>query len=300
MTTEKYECPLCLPGLSTYSARADRLLLHATKKHALDAKRASCIIQYLRWSRKSDVKLCALCDQFAVNLRDHYAKCHAGDYRRLNSLLTGQPAIRLARKRALRRFGELYWCFIADQPLPRYPDSSYENEKQGLHEREQESRAGKQSCLRIYTKASKLLPAKVTVQLAGEKGYGLFSDENIKAKSFVCFYGGAVLSKKEGAAREEKRSREGDSPAFAFFYFYGSKSLCEDATLTDSVGRYINHSRLNPNLVPSVISPCKDIGRHTSRIGFFALHNIPKGIELLYDYGERDEECLQKFPWLNS
>uniref|UniRef100_A0A1I8J2B7 Secreted protein n=1 Tax=Macrostomum lignano TaxID=282301 RepID=A0A1I8J2B7_9PLAT len=41
---------------------------------------------------------------------------------------------RLARKRALRRFGELYWCFIADQPLPRYPDSSYENEKQGLHE----------------------------------------------------------------------------------------------------------------------------------------------------------------------
>lgn len=59
------------------------------------------------------------------------------------------------------------------------------------------------------------------------------------------------------------------------------------------LGRLVNHSRLNPNLLTKVVT-FKD----TPRLILVARDDITAGTELLYDYGDRSKESLAAHPWL--
>ncbi len=69
-----------------------------------------------------------------------------------------------------------------------------------------------------------------------------------------------------------------------------------DATTDDgTIGRKINHSRHDSNLVASLF---KD--DHAPRVIFTAKRLIKEGEELLYDYGEKDAERIKANPWLTA
>lgn len=69
-----------------------------------------------------------------------------------------------------------------------------------------------------------------------------------------------------------------------------------DATKDNgTLGRLINHSKIRANIKPKVIEVDSK-----PYIWFVAARKIEIGEELLYDYGERDKDVLQAFPWLKQ
>ena len=60
-------------------------------------------------------------------------------------------------------------------------------------------------------------------------------------------------------------------------------------------GRFINHSRSHPNIVPKVVAMDSK-----PKIVFFALTNVRKGEELLYDYKDHSKRAISAHPWLRT
>ena len=72
-------------------------------------------------------------------------------------------------------------------------------------------------------------------------------------------------------------------------------SFSIDATAeTGRLGRLVNHSRLQPNLMTKVIQ----IDKQPPRLVLVAKYDLDPGTELLYDYGDRSKESLAAHPWL--
>ena len=74
-----------------------------------------------------------------------------------------------------------------------------------------------------------------------------------------------------------------------------SRRLCVDATVEDaSYGRLINHSQTDFNVRMKIV-----VVESKPRVVFIALHDIPVGTEIMYDYGERRKDVMRANPWLN-
>ena len=68
-----------------------------------------------------------------------------------------------------------------------------------------------------------------------------------------------------------------------------------DATADDdSMGRLINHSSDDPNVVMKIF-----IVDRQPHVVFLASKDISSGQEVQYDYGERRKDVLAANPWLN-
>ena len=66
-----------------------------------------------------------------------------------------------------------------------------------------------------------------------------------------------------------------------------------DATAeSKKLGRLVNHSR-NGNLVARVV----DVGA-VPHLVLTAKEDIPNGVEVSYDYGDRSREAIRNHPWL--
>jgi len=68
-----------------------------------------------------------------------------------------------------------------------------------------------------------------------------------------------------------------------------------DASSEGNIGRFVNHSRKKPN--------CKmiiDEKHFLPKLYLFAIRDISKGEEILYDYGDRDPATLRDQPWLKN
>ena len=83
---------------------------------------------------------------------------------------------------------------------------------------------------------------------------------------------------------------------YVLIYFHEILPLCSiDATAeTGRLGRLVNHSRLQPNLMTKVIQ----IDKQPPRLVLVAKYDVEAGTELLYDYGDRSKESLAAHPWL--
>lgn len=69
-----------------------------------------------------------------------------------------------------------------------------------------------------------------------------------------------------------------------------------DATKDNGrMGRLLNHSRKNANVVTKVI----EVDSYPY-LCLIAVRDIDKGEELVYDYGERREDVVKAMPWLAS
>jgi len=73
-----------------------------------------------------------------------------------------------------------------------------------------------------------------------------------------------------------------------------SLAICSiDATSENGkLGRLVNHSR-NGNLITKTVMMA---GR--PHLVLIAKDDLPEGVELTYDYGDRSKEALQHHPWL--
>lgn len=66
-----------------------------------------------------------------------------------------------------------------------------------------------------------------------------------------------------------------------------------DATAeTDKLGRLVNHSRTG-NLIARIVEV-----NSTPHLVLTAKEDIPIGVEVSYDYGDRSRESIRHHPWL--
>ena len=82
---------------------------------------------------------------------------------------------------------------------------------------------------------------------------------------------------------------------FSFFFrTRNGKYYCIDANNSTGLGRKINHSKKSPNVKPIVIEKVME----KPRLFFKAIRDIMANEELLYDYGETQEDVITAHPWL--
>lgn len=125
--------------------------------------------------------------------------------------------------------------------------------------------------------------------VCNKMGRGVVAKKTIPRGQFVCQYEGELISYTEG----RRRNLTGNT-CFLFFFKLSEKSWCLDASEENfTFGRLINHSRCNQNVKPKACNANGHPG-----IQFVSLMDIPPGVELFYDYGERNRDLLKENPWL--
>ncbi|XP_071854838.1 uncharacterized protein [Apostichopus japonicus] len=126
--------------------------------------------------------------------------------------------------------------------------------------------------------------ASFCVLQVAQKGRGVIITTSFAKGQFLLQYSGKLCTWKEGDALEEKLSS-----GFRFFFQFKGKKYCIDSTQEPSegpmLGRLVNHGErqeINTKIVNFHDTPAMCL---------FALRDINKGEELLYDYG------VTNLPW---
>jgi hypothetical protein len=104
----------------------------------------------------------------------------------------------------------------------------------------------------------------VSKKKLGEKGFGLFADEDISKGEYVIEYIGKIVQKDPGNEYTMK---------------YKEFNLWNDARKSKSLAKFINHS-CNPNCVNEMWAV-----KGIPRLCFFAKRNIHQGEEITFSYG---------------
>ncbi|KAF0991436.1 hypothetical protein HZS_162 [Henneguya salminicola] len=121
------------------------------------------------------------------------------------------------------------------------------------------------------------------------KGRGVFTKTKFKKGDYIIEYIGALIDYKTALTREKNYQKTN-----AGSYILNIQYASVDATIdVGKLGRLLNHSRLNFNLISKIIEIA-----NVPRIVFFAARDISIGEELLYDYGDRTPTSLRNHPWL--
>lgn len=150
------------------------------------------------------------------------------------------------------------------------------------------------------------------------KGNGVRTNVTIPPNHYVLEYGGQHLDRQQSARKEEEyaaaaaaasesvsasRSTSAtDESVMGCYMFFMKDGSSLDATIDDAsygLGRFINHSRLEPNLRAMQYNrvSCKS-GAKRNAIIFVSIREIRANEELLFDYGDRIN--TQAHPWLNN
>jgi len=120
---------------------------------------------------------------------------------------------------------------------------------------------------------------KVVVKDCGDKGWGLFADENIVEGEFVIEYVGELINDKE----QLKRSKKGPMN----YLFQIKPKLFIDASRYGNAARFVNHS-CEPNCFCSNWT----VGDEPV-VGVFAERDIKKGEELTFLYNWSDQQSWE-------
>lgn len=133
----------------------------------------------------------------------------------------------------------------------------------------------------------------IEISEEGEKGKGIRCTRFLEKGEFVCEYSGELITKKEAEIREEKYGTDPKFGCYMYYFRLNDRVWCVDATLCGRKGRLINHSAKKAN----VITKSFNIDNKPT-LCFFAKTDIAKGVELMYDYGDRRKDALDSHPWL--
>lgn len=132
------------------------------------------------------------------------------------------------------------------------------------------------------------------VRLFKDKGRGVVASKDFTKGQFVVEYSGDLIDIVEAKVREELYAQNENAGCYMYYFKHNDIQYCIDATKeTGRLGRLVNHSRSNPNLVTKTILVDKK-----PRLVLIAKDDIKRGQEVLYDYGDRSKESLQHHPWL--
>ena len=125
-------------------------------------------------------------------------------------------------------------------------------------------------------------------------GRGVKAKIDFKEGEFVVEYSGEFMCGTTGRFMEKQHARN-RAGSFLFFFWYKSDDFCIDATSESSkMGRLINHSRQNANLIPEVW----EVKPGEPRLVLLASKKIEAGSELLYNYNERRGRVVEELEWL--
>ncbi|TNY22234.1 hypothetical protein DMC30DRAFT_161392 [Rhodotorula diobovata] len=118
----------------------------------------------------------------------------------------------------------------------------------------------------------------------GNRGFGLKTMVDIREGDFVIEYRGEIISRDESYRRVLTTYK--DQASYYFMDYDGFEVV--DAGQRGNSARFINHS-CGPNLQ---VVRWRLATMEEYQMGLFALHDIPAGTELTYDYGWQDFSSL--------
>ncbi|CAG9808833.1 unnamed protein product [Chironomus riparius] len=125
------------------------------------------------------------------------------------------------------------------------------------------------------------------------KGRGIVTTRPFQRGEFVIEYIGDLISMAEANRREKKYAADDNTGCYMYYFKHNDQQYCIDATReTGKLGRLVNHSR-NGNLITKTVMIGKD-----PHLVLIAKDDLPSGVELTYDYGDRSKESLIHHPWL--
>ena len=134
------------------------------------------------------------------------------------------------------------------------------------------------------------------IQWVAVKGRGVFASSDIPKGQFVVEYAGEHISLEEAKRRDQEYEKDSTKGSFLYYFKSKDKTCCIDATEeNDRLGRLINHSKKKANLIAKVFD-----FDPSPRVIFISACDIPRGSELLYDYGDRRKDILADHPWLKE
>ena len=126
------------------------------------------------------------------------------------------------------------------------------------------------------------------------KGRGIVAKRNFVKGEFVVEYAGKLIDFGTAIELESKYSMDTTKGCYMYYFNHKGKQFCVDATVESGrYGRLLNHSRKYPNCITKVV-----MFEDTPRLILVARQDLPKGTELVYDYGDRRKESLIAHPWL--
>ncbi|XP_043512217.1 N-lysine methyltransferase KMT5A-B isoform X1 [Frieseomelitta varia] len=125
------------------------------------------------------------------------------------------------------------------------------------------------------------------------KGRGIVTTREFMKGEFVVEYIGELIDQVTAKKREKIYAQDQNTGCYMYYFQHRNHQYCVDATAeTDKLGRLVNHSR-NGNLIARVV----EVGS-TPHLVLTAKENIPIGVEITYDYGDRSREAIRHHPWL--
>jgi hypothetical protein len=117
------------------------------------------------------------------------------------------------------------------------------------------------------------------------EGKGVFATSDIPIGATLCNYGGLLLGL--GEARDMYKEKEFGNYLFEFkigdnekYFFLHSHEVPE------TIGKFINHSKLHPNCVPRLYNNGDSNGDKPEML-FITTRQISCGEELAYNYGDQ-------------
>jgi len=126
------------------------------------------------------------------------------------------------------------------------------------------------------------------------KGRGIIATRMFRRGEFVVEYSGDLIDLSQARNREKMYAADQNTGCYMYYFQHKNQSYCVDATAeSPRLGRLVNHSRTQGNLIPKVIE-IKD----RPYLLLVARVDISPGEELLYDYGDRSKISLKHHPWL--
>ena len=126
------------------------------------------------------------------------------------------------------------------------------------------------------------------------KGRGIIAKRDFVKGEFIVEYAGKLIDIGTARDLESKYTMDTSKGCYMYYFKHQGKQFCIDATVESGrYGRLLNHSRKFPNCITKVVT-LKD----TPRLILVARQDLPKGTELVYDYGDRSRESLVSHPWL--
>jgi [histone H4]-lysine20 N-methyltransferase SETD8 len=126
------------------------------------------------------------------------------------------------------------------------------------------------------------------------KGRGIVTTRPFSRGDFVCEYGGELIEVKVARRRDTELEKENDLRCFMFYFKYLDRLWCVDATIeTGNLGRLVNHSRDNHNVVPQIVEV-----NNQPHLVLIADRKIDTDTEIVYDYGDRRAAAMEANPWL--
>ncbi len=134
----------------------------------------------------------------------------------------------------------------------------------------------------------------LTIFKTPNRGWGVKCDEDLIQGEFIDTYLGEIITNEETDRREDASSKEKQSYLYSLDKFVGDVPdlTTENCYVVDGqhmggATRFINHS-CEPNCRQYTVSYNKN-DPMTYDLAFFAIEDIPAGVELTFDYQDKDE-----------